>query len=117
MLVYGEKHGAAPEGLDVDVDCREIPNVNRASDMRHKSGLDDEVRDLIEGSAAYRSTLRRVLRETRALLDSGHDNVDVGIHCYAGRHRSVVVALAAARELLREVDVVEVHLRDRRRWA
>lgn len=98
-MSFGFKYGF-PAEADLMLDVRCFPNPFYIPELKHKTGLDNEVRDYVLGSADTQEFLTRL----RAMLDhllplyaaEGRTRVVVAIGCTGGKHRSVTVANALA---------------------
>ncbi|MEJ7788908.1 MAG: RNase adapter RapZ [Thermoleophilaceae bacterium] len=101
FLTYGFKHGA-PRDADLLFDVRFLPNPHYESDLRPLTGLDDSVRDYVEGSDGIGEFYDHLIPLLDYLLPQyekeGKAHLTIGIGCTGGRHRSVVIAERLARE-------------------
>jgi UPF0042 nucleotide-binding protein len=99
-LTFGFKHGT-PHDADLLFDVRFLPNPHYEADLRHKTGLDAEVREYVERSAGIDEFYSRLEPLLDYLLDAyekeGKAHLTVGIGCTGGRHRSVVIAEQLSR--------------------
>jgi RNase adapter protein RapZ len=113
VVSFGFKFGA-PRDADMQLDVRFLPNPHWVPELRPLPGIDDRVREYVEGQPAYGPFLERV----QALLDAtvpgyvaeGKSYLTVAVGCTGGHHRSVVVAEALGayfRE--RGLPVIVVH--------
>ncbi|HET6890643.1 MAG TPA: RNase adapter RapZ [Pyrinomonadaceae bacterium] len=104
VLSFGHKYGN-PGDLELLFDVRHLPNPHFIPKLKRLSGHDKRVVKYLKSHPEVVETLRRF----DALLDyllplykrEGKSYVTVGIGCTGGRHRSVMVANALARELRR----------------
>jgi RNase adaptor protein for sRNA GlmZ degradation len=117
IIAYGCRNGTHPEGLDLIYDCRAIRNPHHKKELRALTGFDSAVQDEVLITAAARALLRQIKREVLERFALTHE-VKVGVYCTGGRHRSVVIALAALQMFLHDLPglTVELTLRDRARW-
>ena len=94
-LTFGFKHGT-PHDADLMFDVRFLPNPHYEAELRYKTGLDDEVREYVEGSAGIEEFYGRLEPLLDYLLKAyeaeGKAHLTIGIGCTGGRHRSVVIA-------------------------
>jgi UPF0042 nucleotide-binding protein len=113
VVSFGHKYGA-PRELDLLFDVRHLPNPHFVPELRHLSGHDRRAVAYIKASAETAETLRRFGELLDYLLPlyqrEGKSYVTVGVGCTGGRHRSVMVANALARQLRRDgFDATAVH--------
>ncbi len=95
VVSFGYKYGI-PIDADLLFDVRFLPNPYYDLRLRPLTGLDEEVRDFVMGSADTTEYLERLL----ALLDflfphyaaEGKAHLTIGVGCTGGRHRSVAIA-------------------------
>jgi UPF0042 nucleotide-binding protein len=119
VVSFGYRHGL-PQGADVVMDVRFLPNPHFVPGLRDQDGLDPEVaRWVVEGPGEGRAFLDRF----GALLDDivpryaeeGKAFLTLAIGCTGGRHRSVALAEALGERLRAQGwDPMIVH-RDRER--
>jgi len=99
LLTFGYKYGI-PFDTDLVFDVRFLPNPYFISELKHKTGLDDAVRDFVLGKSETRSFLEEYFRFLKYLVpryrEEGRAYLTIGIGCTGGRHRSVVIARATA---------------------
>ena len=106
LMSFGYVFGP-PEGADTVIGTRGLPNPYWAEELKHKTGLEKEVRDYVfstpEAEAYYESCLDMLRR--RIAFYERYDSplktpLRIGIGCTGGKHRSVsmTVRLAAALE-------------------
>ncbi len=102
IVSFGFKYGT-PVDADLVLDVRFLDNPYFVAELRPQSGLDAPVIQHVLGGRETQEFLRR----TRDLLSyvmpkyerEGKSYLTIAIGCTGGRHRSVVVADALAREL------------------
>ena len=115
IVSFGFKYGT-PVDADVVLDVRFLENPYFVPDLKLLSGEDDEVRRFVLALPEA----REFISKTRDLLTfmipkyerEGKSYLTIGIGCTGGRHRSVVVSEALAKELgsgPNEREVVVVH--------
>ncbi len=116
FLTYGFKHGA-PRDADLLFDVRFLPNPHYESELRDLTGLDDPVREYVEGSEGIDEFYGHLIPLLDYLLPQyeaeGKAHLTVGIGCTGGRHRSVVISERLARQYEGRADLlVDVVHRD-----
>lgn len=95
FISFGYKYGV-PEEADLMLDVRCLPNPFYVDELRHRTGLDADVRNYVFDS----DSTAEVMSKVKSLLDTllplyreeGQTQLVVGIGCTGGRHRSVAVA-------------------------
>ena len=95
FISFGYKYGV-PEEADLMLDVRCLPNPFYVDELRHRTGLDADVRNYVFDS----DSTAEVMSKVKSLLDTllplyreeGKTQLVVGIGCTGGRHRSVAVA-------------------------
>jgi len=107
LIVYGLKNGH-PTNLDLKIGVTELRNPHRIRKLQELTGFDEAVKLDVRSAPNYQECLRKWVERihkahVKHLIDchqcgGEHTQMTVGVHCLAGRHRSVVVAqdLAAA---------------------
>ena len=97
LVSFGFKHGL-PLEADLVFDVRFMPNPFYIDSMRHKTGLDREVRDYVfsfQETEQFLEKLRDLLRFVLPLYqEEGKTVLVVAIGCTGGHHRSVAVTHA-----------------------
>ena len=95
FISFGYNYGV-PEEADLMLDVRCLPNPFYVDELRHRTGLDADVRNYVFDS----DSTAEVMSQVKSLLDTllplyreeGKTQLVVGIGCTGGRHRSVAVA-------------------------
>ena len=104
VLSFGHKYGN-PGDLELLFDVRHLPNPHFVPDLKQLSGHDRRVVQFLRAQPEVEETLRRFSELLDYLLPlykrEGKSYVTVGIGCTGGRHRSVMIANALARNLRR----------------
>jgi UPF0042 nucleotide-binding protein len=104
VLSFGHKYGN-PGDLELLFDVRHLPNPHFVPELKRLSGHDRRVVKYLREQPEVQETLQRFTDLLAYLLPlykrEGKSYVTVGIGCTGGRHRSVMVANALARELRR----------------
>lgn len=94
-MSFGFKYGL-PSEADLVFDVRCLPNPFYYDELKHKSGLDKEVRDFVLGFEEARTLLQKIkefLDFTLPLYtNEGKSQLVVAIGCTGGKHRSVTFA-------------------------
>jgi UPF0042 nucleotide-binding protein len=112
---FGYKHGI-PLDADLVFDARFLPNPYWYSQLRAKTGLDDEVREFVLAQPDTTPFLERLWPLVEFLLPKfvteGKSYLNVAVGCTGGRHRSVVVAEVLARRITQAGFPVKVSHRD-----
>lgn len=115
ILSFGYKFGV-PADADIVLDARFAPNPFFVDELRARSGLEREVADFVLAREETQTFLRRVVDLLAFTLPlyrrEGKSYLTVAIGCTGGRHRSVALAEALARELEGKCDRVRVRHRD-----
>ena len=103
LVSFGFKHGL-PLEADLVFDVRFMPNPFYIDSMRHKTGLDKEVRDYVfsfKETEQFLEKLRELLHFVLPLYrEEGKTVLVMAIGCTGGHHRSVVVTHALAEYLI-----------------
>jgi UPF0042 nucleotide-binding protein len=115
LLSFGFRHGT-PEGADVMIDVRFLPNPNFEPELRERTGLDPDVVAYVLDSSRTRAFLERFSSFLDFLLplyeSEGKAYLTLAIGCTGGQHRSVAVVTALERHLLQRGVEVRVSHRD-----
>ena len=95
ITAFGYKYGI-PMDADLVMDVRFLPNPYYEETLRHKTGLDPEVRDYVFSSDVTKEFMDRLSGLIDFLLplyvEEGKFSLTIAIGCTGGRHRSVAVA-------------------------
>lgn len=95
ILSFGFKNGI-PSDADLVFDVRFLPNPYYIDEMKHKTGLDQEVRDYVlsfEEAGAFVDKLVDMLDFLIPnYVKEGKYKLVIGIGCTGGKHRSVTLA-------------------------
>lgn len=95
VMSFGFKHGI-PSDADLVFDVRFLPNPYYIDELKHKTGLDKEVRDYVMSYAEAEAFLNQLEDMLTFLLPNyvkeGKYRLVVGIGCTGGKHRSVTLA-------------------------
>ena len=102
---FGFKYGADTEA-DLVIDVRCLPNPFYVEDLKHKTGLDKEVRDYVMSSADSKEFLARLLSFIDCAVPlyakEGKSQLIISIGCTGGKHRSVTFAQLIGEHLQNE---------------
>lgn len=100
IFSFGFKHGV-PVDVNVLFDVRFLPNPYWQEQLRPKSGLEQEVSEYVVASDQGKEFLRLfkpLLLSVGTAAVGARKELRIGIGCTGGRHRSVAVVEALARE-------------------
>lgn len=97
VVSFGFKYGL-PMDADLVFDVRFLPNPHYIEELRHKTGLEAEVRDFVFSYQQTRDFVEK-LEDLLSLclpsyVDEGKTDLVIAIGCTGGKHRSVCVAQA-----------------------
>ena len=95
IMSFGFKFGVPPEA-DLVLDVRCLPNPFYVPELKHKTGLDQEVVDYVMNSEASQELLRRyesMLEYALPLyVKEGKSQLMIAVGCTGGKHRSITFA-------------------------
>ena len=96
IMSFGYKFGI-PQDADFVFDVRFMPNPYYVSELKSKTGNDQEVRDYVMNSDASKEFMEKLSEMCKFLVPNFIDNEDrhqiiIAVGCTGGRHRSVTVA-------------------------
>jgi len=95
ILSFGFKHGY-PYDADLIFDVRFLPNPHFIEELKHLTGLDDEIVEFVlskEDTAEFIQKLTEFLKFLIPKFEKeGKSYLTIGIGCTGGKHRSVVIA-------------------------
>ena len=95
IMSFGFKFGLPPEA-DLVLDVRCLPNPFYVPELKHKTGLDQEVVDYVMNSEASQELLRRyesMLEYALPLyVKEGKSQLMIAVGCTGGKHRSITFA-------------------------
>jgi UPF0042 nucleotide-binding protein len=105
VISFGFKHGLPPEA-DMVVDARFLPNPYFVPELKALTGQDRAVRDFVLRKKVTREFLARLEGFLKFLLPlyrkEGKAYFTLAVGCTGGRHRSVALAEAIAKEFAAE---------------
>ena len=95
VVSFGFKYGL-PQEADLVLDVRCLPNPFYVPELKHKTGLDQEVVDYVMNSEASQELLRRyesMLEYALPLyVKEGKSQLMIAVGCTGGKHRSITFA-------------------------
>ena len=95
VVSFGFKYGL-PMEADLVFDVRFLPNPYYIAELKHKTGLEQEVRDFVFSYQQTKDFVEK-LEDLLAFclpsyVDEGKTNLVIAVGCTGGKHRSVAVA-------------------------
>ncbi|MCX8033492.1 MAG: RNase adapter RapZ [Thermoleophilia bacterium] len=113
---FGYRYGL-PDEADMVLDTRFLPNPYWVPELRHRSGLEEDVRRYVVERSEAREFIDRIVSLLRFLaplfLVEQKRRLVVAVGCTGGRHRSVALTEEIARRLGEEpIMIVSVVHRD-----
>jgi UPF0042 nucleotide-binding protein len=115
ILSFGYKYGL-PFDTDLAFDVRFLPNPFFVRELKNLTGLDDPVREFVLGKPETAAFLEEFTRFLKFVVPryraGGRAYLTIAVGCTGGRHRSVVIARAAAEYLEKQGFAVTVRNRD-----
>lgn len=95
ILSFGFKYGL-PIDADLVFDVRFLPNPYYVEELKHKTGLDQEVKDYVMQSETSQEFLNKLYNMIDFLIPNyvkeGKNQLVIAIGCTGGKHRSVTIA-------------------------
>ncbi|MFN3691602.1 MAG: RNase adapter RapZ [Fervidobacterium sp.] len=95
IISFGFKYGI-PLDADFVFDVRFFPNPYYITELRTKTGKDDEVKEFmknVEGTKSYLEKIISVIKTSIGMYETeGRRELTVAVGCTGGRHRSVYFA-------------------------
>ena len=112
-MSFGFKYGV-PGEADLVFDVRCLPNPFYVPELKHKTGLDKEVRDYVmnsEQSVEFENKIYGMIEFLMPLyVREGKSRLVIAFGCTGGKHRSITFAHRAAEHFReRDCNVREVH--------
>jgi UPF0042 nucleotide-binding protein len=115
ILSFGFKYGI-PADSDLVFDVRFIPNPFYISELKAKTGNDQEIKDYVMGWDVTKEFLAKLEDMVNFLLPNyikeGKNQLVISIGCTGGKHRSVTMANALYESLRGHEYSVNIHHRD-----
>jgi len=110
---FGFKYGV-PRDVDIQLDCRFLPNPHWVEELREKNGLSSDVQDYVlsqERAGPFLNDISSLLSYLiPAYENEGKSYLSVAFGCTGGKHRSVAIAEELARILeSEEMDISTFH--------
>ena len=107
VLSFGFKYGI-PADSDLVFDVRFLPNPVYVDELKHKTGLDQEVQDFVMKYEEAHTFLHKLEDMVEFLLPNyvseGKNQLVISIGCTGGKHRSVTLAEHLHRYLSRHTE-------------
>lgn len=95
ILSFGFKNGI-PADADLVFDVRFLPNPFYIDELKHKTGMDQEVQDYVMAFPEAEEFLHKLVDMLQFLIPNyvkeGKHQLVIGIGCTGGKHRSVTLA-------------------------
>ena len=95
VVSFGFKYGL-PQEADLVLDVRCLPNPFYGPELKHKTGLDQEVVDFVMGHPEAQELLRRYENFLQYALPlyvkEGKSQLTIAVGCTGGKHRSITFA-------------------------
>ncbi|MDD6175985.1 MAG: RNase adapter RapZ [Firmicutes bacterium] len=114
-MSFGYKYGVPPEA-DLVFDVRCLPNPYYIPELKHKTGLDSEVREYVMQWDSSRELADRLTGLIDFLLPlytkEGKSHLTVALGCTGGKHRSVTFARLLCEHLQQRGERVSISHRD-----
>ncbi len=102
IISFGFKHGM-PNDVDLVFDVRFLDNPYYIEELRHHTGLDDDVHSYVMANKNAQEFLKKTNRYDRfsaAFIRKGRKGqLSIAIGCTGGKHRSVTLASELAEHL------------------
>jgi UPF0042 nucleotide-binding protein len=98
LLSFGFLHGAPPENADFVVDVRRYIHDPAAENLINSTGFDSRVIHHVFLNALAVRTVT-VLRDIAIAAAQSDTNLNIAVGCAGGRHRSVAIIEAVAKDL------------------
>ena len=109
---FGFKYGV-PRDVDIQLDCRFLPNPHWVEELREKNGLSSDVQDYVlsqENSEPFLKDISSLLSYLiPAYENEGKSYLSVAFGCTGGKHRSVAIAEELAR-ILKDEELSLIHI-------
>lgn len=110
---FGFKYGADTEA-DLVIDVRCLPNPFYVEELKHKTGLDSEVKEYVmaspESKTFYEKLLSFIEFSVPLYAKEGKSQLTIAIGCTGGKHRSVTFAELIGKRLKEQnFDCVILH--------
>jgi len=112
---FGFKYGV-PRDVDIQLDCRFLPNPHWVEELREKNGLSGDVQNYVLNQENSEPFLKDIFSLLSYLIpayeNEGKSYLSVAFGCTGGKHRSVAIAEELARMLTNEEIDLSIFHRD-----
>ena len=102
LVSFGYKYGVPPDA-DLVVDVRFLANPYFVSELRHLSGLEQQIADYIFRHSGADEFVQRYVSLLEYLIpcyqQEGKRYLTIGVGCTGGRHRAIAVVERISQEL------------------
>ena len=110
---FGFKYGV-PRDVDIQLDCRFLPNPHWVEELREKNGLNLDVQDYVLSQESAEPFLKDIASLLNYLIpayeNEGKSYLSVAFGCTGGKHRSVAIAEELTRILkMEQMDINTFH--------
>lgn len=117
-MSFGFKYGL-PSEADLVFDVRCLPNPFYIEELKHKTGLDESVREYVlkwEETQGYIKRMLELVDYTLPLyIEEGKSQLVIAIGCTGGKHRSVTLTRALFSHITENGQRATIHHRDIRK--
>ena len=114
-MSFGFKYGMPTES-DLVFDVRCLPNPFYVTELKHKTGNDEEVFNFVMDSENSKELLKKIISYLEFTLplyaDEGKSQLVISVGCSGGKHRSVTFAREIYRYLQDKGQKVSIYHRD-----
>ncbi len=114
-MSFGFKYGIPPEA-DLIFDVRCLPNPFYIKELKHKTGLDEDVRKYVLDFDVTQQFVEKLISfidfSIPLYKEEGKSELVIGIGCTGGKHRSVTLARLLNRHFVENNQQSAIHHRD-----
>lgn len=104
---------SVPQDIETVFDVRLLPNPFWVPELKHKTGLDQEVKDYVLNAPETKEYLKHVIKYLdfyfAELVKNERHHASIGIACSGGQHRSVCIAEYLAKHYAKKYPVTVSH--------
>lgn len=104
---------SVPQDIETVFDVRLLPNPFWVPELKHKTGLDQEVKDYVLNAPETKEYLKHVIKYLDfyfgELVKNERHHASIGIACSGGQHRSVCIAEYLAKHYAKKYPVTVSH--------
>ncbi len=104
---------SVPQDIETVFDVRLLPNPFWVPELKHKTGLDQEVKDFVLNAPETKEYLKQVIKYLdfyfAELVKNERHHASIGIACSGGQHRSVCIAEYLAKHYAKKYTVTVSH--------